>query len=286
MCQTVGLDSLIQIICFSRKRPLQLHGYLTSLYQHCAGDFNVAVLVKLDPDYSEPYAQLLDEFPKVVPRYETEFATDLEHALNWDAEFTTFACDDVIYTTHFEPDAIGKVMDAKPELLGVSLRLGQNIHADMFGQPLMPPEISDLTWDMTASTSVGDWAYPWEVLGTVYRTDFVKRMVANLGARSPSQLEERGARAWAAHDPSGLYAGKDGMRWHHMAMYPTSRLVVPTVNVIQTEFPGNGTIGEPMSPEFLLDCWNNGLRMDTERYKGMEPPSWRIGNFYLRRAMI
>lgn len=264
---------MIQIICFSRKRPLQLHGYLTSLYRHCAGDFMVTVLVKIDPEYMRAYGQVQAEFPQATLCVEFDFAAQLP-TLICDAEFIVFACDDVIYTTHFEPDAIAHVMDNKPELLGISLRLGQNIHADMFGQPLQQPEFSDLTWDMTAPTSTGDWAYPWEVLGTVYRTEFVKKMVAGLGARSPSQLEERGSHQWSKYTDL-----------HHMASYPTSRLVVPTVNVIQQEFPGNGIRGDQeLSPEFLLECWNNGLRMDVERYKGMAPDSWRVGEFYLRRA--
>lgn len=265
----------LQIVCFSRRRPLQLAGYLTSLFANCAGDFRITVLVKADAEYARAYGELQEEFRQVLFAQEDDFAAQLPLLIDMnEAEFTMFGCDDVCWSTHFEPDAIAHVMDNKPELLGVSLRLGQNIHADMFGQPLQQPEFSDLTWDFTDPHSVGDWAYPWEVLGTVYRTEFVKKMVAGLGARSPSQLEERGSHQWSKYTDL-----------HHMASYPTSRLVVPTVNVIQQEFPGNGIRGEQaLSPEFLLDCWNNGLRMDTERYSGMAPDSWRVGEFYLKRA--
>jgi hypothetical protein len=47
---------------------------------------------------------------------------------------------------------------------------------------------------------------------------------------------------------------------------------------------GNGTVGPGVSPEFLLECWNHGLRLDVERYRGMAPPSWRIGDLYLKGA--
>jgi hypothetical protein len=265
---------LIQFIVFSRKRPLQLHGYLTSLFANCVGDFKVSVLLNAETPYYRAYSEVSDEFPQVGFAYESQFVEQLPLLVDTEAEFTCFGCDDVVWATHIEPDAIGKVLTEKPELLGVSLRLGENIHADMFGGSLPQPAFTDQSWDMTAPTSTGDWAYPWEVLGTVYRTEFVTRVVAGLGARSPSQLEERGSREWSKYTTL-----------HHMASYPTSRLVVPTVNVIQTEFPGNGIRGaQPLSPEFLLDCWHNGLRLDTERYAAMTPDSWRIGDFYLRRA--
>jgi hypothetical protein len=263
----------LQVICFSRKRPLQLHGYLTSLFANCMGDFTVTTLTKVDAGYEEAYIALNREFPEAHLTDEWDFAAQLPTLLG-DAEFTMFGCDDVAYTAHFEPEAIGQLLTEKPELLGVSLRLGKNITQDMFGRLLPPPVINDLTWDMTAPESVGDWAYPWEVLGTVYRTEYVKAMVASLNAGSPSQLEERGSRNWSRYTDL-----------HHMSCYPTSRLVVPTVNVIQTEFPGNGIRGaQVLSPEFLLECWNNGLRLDTERYAGMAPDSWRIGDFYLKRV--
>jgi len=60
--------------------------------------------------------------------------------------------------------------------------------------------------------------------------------------------------------------------------------VVPTVNLVQSEFP-NGICGTiPLDAGYLLDCWNHGMRLDVDRYEGMTPPSWRIPDFYLRRA--
>lgn len=268
----MGLDSLIQFVVFSRRRPLQLEGYLRSLYANCTGEFKVSVLVKRDPEYVQAYGAVFSQFPKVLFVQECDFAADLSILVDTGTALTCFGCDDVIYTTHIETDAIGKVLDDE-SLLGVSLRLGENITHDMFGRPLQQPEIKDQQWDMTAAGSVGDWAYPFEVLGTVYRTEYVRQIVEAVKPKSPSQLESLGYVSW-----------NHFTRLHHMACYPTSRLVVPTVNVIQQEFP-NGTIGPPISPEFLLDCWNHGLRLDTERYAGMAPPSWRIGDFWLKRTV-
>jgi hypothetical protein len=250
---------------------LQLEGYLRSLYANCTGDFTVTALTKVDAGYEEAYIDLDREFRNAQFMDEWDFARQLPTLIG-DAEYTCFGCDDVVWVRPISAENIERVFDYTPHLLGVSLRLGLNITEDMFGNSLSQPTFDDLSWDFRGEHSVGDWGYPWEVLGTVYRTEFVKSMVASINPGSPSQLEERGSRIWSRHTDL-----------RHMATYPTSRLVVPTVNLVQSEFP-NGIKGDkPLSPEFLLECWNNGLRLDTERYAGMAPPSWRVGEFYLRR---
>jgi hypothetical protein len=263
---------VIQVICFSRARPLQLHGYLTSLYANWEGDVSVSVLVRFESPYQGAYSEVEQEFPQVRWCHETDFGPDLTYLLtvNEQAEYTCFGCDDVVYV------APVSIEELAPEILGFSLRMGAHITRDMFGAVLPQPQFKPAgvpVWDFRAAGSIGDWAYPWEVLGTVYRTDFVRGMAVAIGAGSPSQLEERGTRLWRGFTDL-----------HHMASYPTVRLVVPTVNVVQQEFP-NGIVGKTeLTPEFLLDCWNSGLRLDTDRYKDMAPDSWRVPDFYLRRV--
>jgi hypothetical protein len=263
---------VLHVIVFSRARPLQLHGYLTSLYQQCQGDFRVSVLAKIDDIYGDAYQEVIAEFPDGQFWHETGFDHDLHGIfdLGKDAEFTMFGCDDVVFVEPFDVGKVAEVLDKIPGVLGLSLRLGGNITRNMFGEPLPQPE-DPSCWDAGSPQSVGDWAYPWEVLGTVYRTGFATSMMAMLAAGSPSQLEERGSRRWT-----------ECTDLHHLAAYPTSRLVVPTVNVVQHEFPNGITSPRELGPEFLLDCWNHGLRLDTDRYAGMTPPSWRVGEFYLR----
>lgn len=259
----------LQVICFSKDRPLQLHGYLTSFFKHCVGRAAVRVLVQSQPQwFADAYAQVEAEFPQVEWRHETDFRTDLD-ALLGDNEYTMFGCDDVVFThrlsakERFPKDA---------DWIGLSLRLGKHITRDMFGNP-MPQPVFTRPAEWSVDGAVIDWCYPWEVLGTIYRTGFVKRMVDRVQANSPSQLEERGARCWQEETDKRF-----------MAAWPVSRLVVPTVNLVQSEFP-NGICGDvPLDVGFLLDAWNHGMRLDVDRYAGMTPESWRIPEFYLRRA--
>jgi hypothetical protein len=256
----------LQVICFSKDRPLQLHGYLTSFYRHCEQNAAVKVLVQSQPQwFADAYSQVEDEFSQVEFCHETDFRTDLESLIG-DTEYTMFGCDDVVFTRSFETRV-------DPDVIGLSLRLGNHVTRDMFGNPLSQPAQFRQGNQWPVAEGVGDWGYPWEVLGTIYETDFVKRMVTRVQANSPSQLEERGSRCWSEETDKRM-----------LSSWALSRLVVPTVNLVQQEFP-NGICGNvPLDVGYLLDCWNHGMRLDIDRYANMAPESWRIPDFFLRRA--
>jgi hypothetical protein len=298
-------EPAVHLIVFSKDRPLQLHGYLTSVLQHWEGEYRVDVLVRAEPPYEEAYRQVQGEFSGAGWCWQTDFAQNLLGLLEAGREaypYTCFGCDDVVFTGPVRVEEIGRALF--PSVFGgvpvaFSLRLGRHITHDMFGREMpqpgfKKPEIQDEHWSADglhrsvtglrwhSHSARGDWGYPWEVLGTVYPAAAVLEQVVALAdagqATSPSQLEYHGDRRWAQTG------------WHHhvhprpMCAYARSRLVVPTVNLVQSEF-GNGIVGPAgLDPEFLLDCWDRGLRLDTQRYQGMAPPSWRVGDFYLRRA--
>lgn len=262
----------LQVICFSKDRPLQLHGYLTSFFRQCVDSQNVVVkvLVASAPEwFANAYQQVADEFPQVEWRQELNFCADLD-ALISDIEYTMFGCDDVVFTHSFGTDQMRAYLTKA--VLGLSLRLGVHSRRDMFGNLMPQPSFSgELVWDIDEGAM--DWRYPWEVLGTVYRTEFVQKMVARIRANSPSQLEARGALCWQSETDKRQMAA-----WRH------ARLAVPTVNLVQSEYP-NGICGNvPLEAGFLLDCWNHGLRLDTLRYLAITPESWRIPDFYLTRV--
>ncbi len=288
-------DPQVHLIVFSKDRPLQLHGMLTSVFRHWQGDFKVSVLFRDEAEYAMAYAELWREFSERVDFYqEGSFAEQIAERVEDDAPYVCFGCDDVVYTGPVEVAAIDRAFRDEPHLLGISLRLGKNIDTDMFGRPMpqpafaqpAPPAFEEYAWANAAglraqwrpAEATGDWGYPWEVLGTVYPTDYVRTTVAALvrggQVQNPSTLEDAGWRRWAEHAGSRYL----------LQSFGRSRLVVPTVNVVQSVF-GNGIVGPGgMDPAFLLDCWNRGLRLDVDRFRGMAPPSWRISDLYLKRA--
>jgi hypothetical protein len=289
-------DPFVHFIVFSKDRPLQLHGMLTSVFRHWRGDFTVDVLYRGEPAYERAYSEVAREFAgRVLFWGEQDFASDLKDILDYADDghpYTCFGCDDVVYTLPVEVEDFDRAFSTEPRLLGLSLRLGKHTELDMFGRPMPQPAFSlptlcfeEYAWEgiehrlqWGATAGAGDWGYPWEVLGTVYPTDYVRatvRALVNDGqVQNPSTLEDAGWRRWREH------AGER----HLMQSFASSRLVVPTVNLVQSVF-GNGIVGPAgLDPSFLLDCWNRGLRLDVDRYRGATPPSWRVGDFFLRRA--
>jgi hypothetical protein len=287
-------ESYVNLVVFSKDRPLQLHGMLTSVLHRWRGAVVVNVLARVQPPYADAYAEVEQEFAGSARFFrEEDFATGVEALLSGEAPYSCFGCDDVVYTLPVDVTEVDAAFQATPDLLGYSLRLGKNTEADMFGRPLPQPAFlptaaprfdeyggdvaeDGLLWD--AAGAVGDWGYPWEVLGTVYPTEYVRATVRALvrdgQVQNPSTLEDAGWRRWRE------FAGER----HLLRAYARSRLVVPTVNLVQDVF-GNGIVGAAgLDPAFLLDCWNRRLRMDVERYRGKPSSSWRVGDFHLLRV--
>lgn len=272
---------VLQVVVFSRARPLQLYAYLSSLDARCTtgfeDDLSVSVLVRTDYIYEAAYAAVRASFPLVTWWEEKDFASDVLELLDPSVPYTLFGCDDGVFVGNWVLDTVAAHFEDDAEILGFSLRLGRNVVRDMFGNLMRQPQFigepdGGIVWDVQHPASEGDWAYPWEVLATVYRTSFARAIAEAVQPSSPNQLEARGARIWR-----DLAEGK-----HHLASFGTSRLVAPTVNVVQQEYP-NGIVGRtPLSAEFLLQCWDAGLRLDHAALAGrLPPPSWRIGDFPL-----
>lgn len=285
----------VHLIVFSKDRPLQLHGYLTSLFEQWQGTFDVDVLLRGGGAYEAAYDGVANEVAgRAAFHGEADFAGDLQFLLKHvEAPLTCFGCDDAVFTQPVDADQLPPLFEEHPKLLGISLRLGSTVKRGMWGHEMAQPRFmptfpecpqfvggpAGLEWDCTAIGSAGDWAYPWDVVGTVYRTDFVRRMVHLIhafgGLTNPNLLEYHGSCRWQEEAQGATLL----RAWY------TPRLVLPTINVVQSVFP-NGTVGQSkLDPAFLLECWNRGLRLDTQRYAtGPQPDTWRTGDLYLRRA--
>lgn len=275
----------LHVIVFSKDRPLQLHGYLTSLFNRwywpTGTSVQVDVLVRQNEPYQDAYDAVQEEFDgRVAVNWESDFSRNLQALLDYTkSDYTCFGCDDAVFV---RPVSVGNVQDAFracPYLLGYSLRLGLNIKRNYLAGEIPQPGFlgeSPLRWDASAATSQSDWGYPWELTGTVYPTMYVRAMVASLTtvgqANTPNQLEHYGSLRWTVDTNCRL-----------LACPQQSALVVPTVNRVQDEF-ANPLLGPELSPEFLLDCWNRGLRMDTQRFGTWTYDTIHVYDFFLRRA--
>jgi hypothetical protein len=143
----------------------------------------------------------------------------------------------------------------------------------MFSGPYLHPRFNGgdgiLTWDLHESHGNGDFGYSWEMDGTIYPTSIVKPVVEESRARTPNLLEAEGGGRWSKMT-----------RKHQMSCFELSKLVVPTVNVVQNNFQ-NPVIGKTVGTEFLLEAWNSGMRLDIGRYVGMQNECIHIKDLHL-----
>jgi hypothetical protein len=269
---------VIDIVCFSRNRPIQLQGYLQSLHD-CVDDLDrvrLQVLVRAERDFESAYNQVQAEFPQVRFVRERDFQTDLRAMLGA-SQYTCFGCDDVVYVRDV---SIQTILDAfrEAEVLAFSLRLGLNVRRSMFHGDTRPPRTLArhdglLRWDVHDAHGHPDWGYAFELNGTVYPTEVVERVMSETSPASPNRFEAAAAGTWSKTT-----------RRRIMCAWSESRLVVPTVNVVQADFanPICGAVG--LDPSFLLECWRKGLRLDVQRYRGRLYDSIHVKDFFLRRA--
>ena len=268
---------MIQIVCFSKNRPLQLHGYLESLFRafEAPEALRVKALVKSDPAYAPAYREVARAFGQVEVVYERDFTRDLLGLLE-DRPYTCFGCDDVVFV---RPVRVGAILGAfAADVFAFSLRLGRNVTRSMFSGPTAPPphltaEGELLTWDLDRSHAHGDWGYAFELNGTVYPTDVVRKVIEDVRAPTPNLLEAGGGGRWSSRTPR-----------RKMRAWASSCLVVPTVNVVQRDFANPICGDRPLSPELLLACYESGMRLDVERFAARAYDCIHVADFFLRRG--
>ena len=128
-------SAAVHLIVFSKDRPLQLHGMLTSVFRHWRGAYRVTVLARTEGSYFSAYEDVWREFRDrdVVLLTETDFPEDLSTALAMNGETTPyvcFGCDDVVYTLALDVSRVADTLRVNHGLLGYSLRLGLHTQAD------------------------------------------------------------------------------------------------------------------------------------------------------------
>ena len=153
-----------------------------------------------------------------------------------------FGCDDVVFTKRFDVQSVAKAFSDEPRLLGFSLRLGLDItYGAMARTPVPRPRLirSDrlLVWSRHGG-AVGDWAYPFELNGTIYRKSLFAELLRLMDKESHIHPAWRGRNDVDWGHPNRLEATGSYLLEHVeefdlMAAFPKSVCKVVTVNRVQ-----------------------------------------------------
>lgn len=200
------MGKAISNIVFTRNRPLQLDGYLQSLYRHMPEErIQTYVLYKVDL-FDEEYAELFKRFPKTTVIREKDFHDDFVNLLErLDTKYVLFGTDDVVYYDSVDFAVIDRAFETfADDIFGFSLRLAPQSLRDQ-AEDVAEMECADeqvyrINWQRARSRN---GRYPFELNSTVYLTSFVRRILKPVAKEYP-----RLRRIFAAESLPGRALGR------------------------------------------------------------------------------
>lgn len=262
----------MDVICFSKDRPMQLHAYLESMHHYSDISLHRVTVIYVETERI-PYDGVRKRFPEVCWVPQGSFFDDLQTAIGKCGEWVLFGCDDVIFTRHFSIERCCRILERDPEVFGFSLRLGLNVR----GAPVFCTHEGAIVWDWKLAQS-RHWNYPWEVSSSIYRSEFVKQYVeGNLNIKNPNRFE-----AFLA----GAISDGDAEVSPKMACFVKGCCVSLVVNRVQDEYPNGFDDRKNLSPEFLCDTYGSGVCIDWIVNEELNYRDLHVGSEFFRLSTL
>ncbi len=267
---------MLSVIVFSKHRPLQLQAYLESLlYYSDLEERSIYVFYKETGGIS--YWELIKKYPKVNWIEETNFLSDLKNIFKYVKPYVLWGCDDVFYKSIFDLKICIKALSEKPELFGFSLRLGRNIQP----YPELINQKDFLMWDWTRvelphqsyEAGISDWAYPWEVSGSIYRkSDISEFLKLSNQPVNPNYLESNVA--------DYCNRTKLSQNRKYLACFEQSKCLTLTINRVQETHKNAFWTTKKTDVDSLFRFFQSGYRLNWKKYQNCQNPSVHVGSDY------
>jgi hypothetical protein len=290
---------MIRVLVFSKDRALQLDACLASLFRHIedASDVRLTVLCKgssarLTRQYEElarmydQRAQFLVEgvfrqqvlgafeqvhgsavSPSPVGRLvrRSQGETERSSEANSVPDCMLFLVDDTVFVRRMRLESAQEALQANPDALGFSLRLGRNITRNyvLDGEQALPKFRQErhgiLKYDWTLAA--GDFAYPLEISSSVYRLADMIPTLGTLAFENPNTLESR------LSERAKRFARKQPF----MLCPELSVAFSIPANRVQEVFENRSGSDPRWSIEQLATHFDSGQRIDVSRLDGFTP---------------
>ncbi|KRF18682.1 hypothetical protein [Paenibacillus sp. Soil787] len=249
-------------IVFSKDRAMQLDAVLQSLRLRC-GDFegvDMKVLyITSDIAHEEQYVQLMKMHPSVQFIREHDFKQQLLSNIAH-YPFVFFMVDDCMFVKPFLLEEVVSAMDAHPDVLVFSFRLGRNtIYCYSMHTPQRLPIFQELDSGFVKfhwASGEYEFGYPLEVSSSIYRTKDLFALLAELPFHNPNMLESQLAhQAWK-------YAGSLGFALSNNV----SLAFCNPLNMVQHLFNNRAGANADYSINELSRLFQQGYRIDVDHY--------------------
>ncbi len=185
----------MNIIIFSKNRACQLEALLRSMKRFFKHPHEIYVFYTSENrTYECGYERLRSYDDSITWVREAHFKSDLlhliQHTINRSYEHLMFLVDDVIFTREFRGETLLRTFDETPDILGLSLRMGENItYCYVRDIPTTPPTFQNgHQWEWRIASD-GYWNYPMSQDGHIFRLSELETSIANLEWDNPNSLE-------------------------------------------------------------------------------------------------
>jgi len=248
----------IDLVIFSKNRPLQLYAFLESCERYISGLSAVSVIYYADQPFASAYEEIQTTFPeaqflqqKILGSRGDFKALTNQVVFHTDAPYIIFAVDDIIMIDSVDLQRCAQLIE-QYQAYGFYLRLGTDI-TECYSEgrhtgrpPLKERELGVYSWRFNQGT--GDWGYPNTVDMTLFRKRDIQNYVRSMGYHSPNTFEGH----WSGH--AGSVMQRRGL------CFATSKMVNLPINLVQNDY--NNRHGSDYDAQFLLEAFQQGLKMD------------------------
>ena len=261
-------NSIVGLI-FSRDRAMQLRAAIESLLLHCGdhGRIRLIVLYKVSNElHRRQYDMLRARFCDISFVEEVDFNRQVLSVIGG-FEYVLFLVDDNLFVGDFLLGDAVKALRNNGDAIGFSLRLGPNTtycYAHDIEQNVPALRQIDggaLKYDWTWAEY--DFGYPLELSSSIYRTAEILPLLRKVAFSNPNTLEA----AMAAN--AQLYRKAR----NSLLCFDRSVAFCAPVNIVQTVWKNRAGGNLDYSVEQLAQMFEQGGRIDVERYSGFVPNS-------------
>jgi hypothetical protein len=173
---------MISNIVFTKNRPLQLEGYIESLYRFFPVDALKTYVLYKEELFEDEYKLLFRKYPDITIIKESNFHSDFLQCLSQiSTKYILFGVDDVAYFEEVDFDTVDETFNTfAGDILGFSLRFSKE-SIEGGNDPVREAVVAGQTvysinWKQGRTPNT---RYPFELCSTIYPTSFVKEVVGS-----------------------------------------------------------------------------------------------------------
>lgn len=248
---------MIDLIIFSKNRPLQLYALLESLYQHTDSQksANVSVIYRYDQSFRASIDELSDKFSFVSFIEQNDFYQDVINCLKTTTNrFCAFLVDDIVFKENISLANTCHLLLSNPHILTFSMRMGMHLnfcYPTNSRQSIPDGNIQKGFFAWNWKVGHGDWSYPFSLDGHIFRKEDLERWTSKITFSNPNQFEDR------------LQIAKTEKGNEICICQTQSAIVNLPINRVQNEYKNRC---EDVSPYDLLTMWKEGKKIDTSKF--------------------